>query len=287
MQKLVIENDKGRVEFFNTRPFIFEKVTGLENPKSNNITTKSPGQDGVSLQSSNFDIRTILIAIHVVGETVQDMYFQRQKLYKILNGNLESKLIYTNDNKTHSINCKVEDITEGNKFNNIQRLTIQLYCPDPFWNDLNEFKEEIALWVGQFTFPLIIPQDTGIRMGKRISNLIVNINNIGDVPCGMKIEFTALGTLTNPSLFNIHTREFIKLNTTMIAGDRIVIQTSFANKRIELIRNNVTTNILHYIDWDSTFLQLETGDNLFRYDADTGIDNLECSVYYRPKYLGV
>ena len=286
MQKIIIENARGRVEFFNTRPFVLEKIDGINNPRSSNITTKAPNQDGVSLYGSSFDARTILIKIGIVGETEQEMYYLRRKLYNILNGKLNSTLTYINSDKTYTIDCKIENITEDVKRNNMQKLTIQLYCANPFWKDLNEFKEEIALWVGEFTFPLIIPK-TGIRMGKRVSNLIVNVNNIGDVSCGIKIEFMSLGTVKNPSLFNIHTREFIKLNIIMLAGDRIVIQTSFANKRIELIRNNVTTNILHYIDWDSTFLQLETGDNLFRYDAEEGIDNLECSVYYRPKYLGV
>src|SRR5665648_504005 len=42
----------------------------------------------------------------------------------------------------------------------------------------------------------------------------------------------------------------------------------------------------NYIDLGSTFLQLDVGDNLMRYDADTGIDNLEVSIYFTPQYLG-
>ena len=43
----------------------------------------------------------------------------------------------------------------------------------------------------------------------------------------------------------------------------------------------------NYIDYESTFLQLDIGDNLFRYDADEGIDNLEVNIYHTSQHLGV
>ncbi len=125
-------------------------------------------------------------------------------------------------------------------------------------------------------------------MGHRVSNLIVNINNTGAVECGMRIQFKALATVINPSLFNINTREFIKINKTLNAGDVLECTTEFSNKRIEMIRNNGSReNVFNWIDLDSEFLQLEPGDNLLRYNADSGIDNLEVAIYYTPLYLGV
>ena len=40
-------------------------------------------------------------------------------------------------------------------------------------------------------------------------------------------------------------------------------------------------------DEDMTFLKLYPGDNLFRYDAETGLDNLVVNIYRQNKYLGV
>lgn len=51
--------------------------------------------------------------------------------------------------------------------------------------------------------------------------------------------------------------------------------------------NGVENNYFKYRDLDSTWLQLDVGDNLFRYDADTGIDNLEVYIYFHSKYLEV
>ena len=41
------------------------------------------------------------------------------------------------------------------------------------------------------------------------------------------------------------------------------------------------------MDADSTFLLLDIGDNIFGYDADDGLSNLEVTVYFVQKYLGV
>lgn len=47
----------------------------------------------------------------------------------------------------------------------------------------------------------------------------------------MRIVFRAIGELTNPMLLNVNTREFIKLNYTMVAGDVVEINTSYGSKR--------------------------------------------------------
>ena len=126
----------------------------------------------------------------------------------------------------------------------------------------------------------------GIEMGYRSPSLIVNVNNPGDVPCGMKIVFSALGEVENPYLLNVNTQEYFKIAKTMVAGETITVTTGFGNKRVVDVLNGVTSTILS-IDLESTFLQLETGDNLYRYYADDGIDMLECKIYYSPQYLGV
>ena len=38
---------------------------------------------------------------------------------------------------------------------------------------------------------------------------------------------------------------------------------------------------------DSTFMQLAIGDNMFRYDAASGVNSLEVSIFYSKEFLGV
>jgi len=103
----------------------------------------------------------------------------------------------------------------------------------------------------------------------------------------MEIRFKALATVVNPLLFNVNTQEELKINKTMTAGEAIIVTTHFGNKRVESWLNGVSTNAFNWLDLSSNFLQLDPGDNLFRYDADEGLDNLEVDIYYIPQYLGV
>lgn len=275
------------MELGNSAPFILTKID-LGSLKTTILTSKSPGQDGKTHHGTFLDERILPIEGAIVGDTVEDMYRKRQKLCSIFNPKIKGTLTYINNASEHVINCIVDSSpTFREQIDDMQEFLIQFYCPNPFWMDLIEEKEEIALWVGDFHFPLIIPPE-GIIMGHRVSNLIVNAKNRGDVECGMRIEFKALATVVNPSLFDVYTRKYIKIKRTLNAGDKLVVNTNFGNKRVEMIRSNgVKQNVFYYIDLNSTFLQLAQGDNLFRYDAEKGLDNLEMALYYKPLYIGV
>lgn len=167
-----------------------------------------------------------------------------------------------------------------------QRGLLQFSANDPFFYSGNEEKVDIALWVGAFEFPLEIPEE-GIEMGYRAPSLIVNVLNDGQESTGMEIRFKAIGTLLNPSLVNVNTYDSLKINRTMEPGDVIEVSTYRRNKNVTLIRNGVKTNIFNDLDLSSKFLQLDLGDNLFRYDAEEGLDNLEVSMTFTPRLLGV
>lgn len=127
----------------------------------------------------------------------------------------------------------------------------------------------------------------GIEFGYREPSVIVNVYNEGDVKAGMRIEFRATNTLSNPVLLNVDTGEYIQVNATMQAGDIITITTDYGNKGVTLTRDGTTEDYFRYIDVDSTFMQLDIGDNVFRYDAATGSDALEVTIYHNNNYLGV
>ena len=59
------------------------------------------------------------------------------------------------------------------------------------------------------------------------------------------------------------------------------------NSTLKLIRDGVETDYFRYIDVDSTFMQLAIGDNMFRYDAASGVNFLEVSIFYSKEFLGV
>jgi hypothetical protein len=288
MGKLTYTNSRGQsVELNSSGPFYLSDFdTGT--PKTTMLTSKAPGQDGVTREDTIFDERSPVANGAVIGISFEDTLIKRKWLCSVLNPKLMGVLIYENDTETYKINCTVQEIPTFKNGDSIaQEFQIQFYCPDPYWKAIDEIKEEMADWVGDFEFTFEIPNDTGIEMGHRMSTLIANCFNNGDIECGIKVEFTALASVVNPSILNVYTQEFIKVKRTLAAGDKIVINTEFGNKKVEMIHDGISTNVFNYIDLQTTFLQLEPGDNLLRYDAESGIDNLEVAIYFTPKYVGV
>lgn len=289
MQKLIYKNYKGQeLAFGVSRPFILESIGSIADV-STNISTSSDVEEGVSIDSVNIKEKILPLNLAIRASSKEDLDKKRAMLSALFNPKFKSEIIYTNNALTRKIEGVVQDITFQPAIGFSQKFLVQIFCSNPFWKDIYTTKTEIALWQGDFEFELEIPNDgDGIELGHRVSNLICNVNNCGDVQCGMKIQFRALASVVNPSLFNINTREFIKINKKLEAGDLLEVTTEFSNKRIEIIKNNgVRENVFNWLDLDSEFLQLKVGDNLFRYDAEKGIDNLEVAIYYTPLYLGI
>lgn len=289
--KILLTNSHGEsVELSETSSYALFSVEGLGSTDTLLSTTKSAGQDGVNYQGNTIDSRSVSIEISIVATGKEDMNRKRSNLLKILNPKLEEmELTYLNGSKIKKLIVVPELVSfpPAEHFaDSVQGAIIELYAPDPYFKNPTESKSEIALWRPSFGFPLSIPNE-GIKMGFREPSLIVNVFNKGDVETGMRIKFKALGEVVNPSLFNVNTREYFKINKTMAAGEVIEVNTNFQNKRVNKIKQGVVTNVFHYIDLTSTFLQLDPGDNLLRYDADENIDNLEVDIYYNPRSLGV
>jgi len=285
-EKFIFENERGQqIEFSVYSPFFIDNIDGISGLKNIIYQNKGMGQDGSTYMGSTLGNRNIVIQ----GAITENKEQNRIKLLSIINPKLKAKLIYADGNIKKYVECVVETAPTITKDYN-PKYQISLLCPNPYWRDTAESKKQIVLWKGDFHFPLIIPQDKGIIIGHREPSLIVNIENNGQVKTGMVIEFYARGTLKNPSLFNVNTREFIKVNKEMVAGEKIIVNTNYGKKKITQDINGVKTDILNYLDivgGGDTFLQLDVGDNLFRYNADENLNNLEVSIYFSPQYLGV
>ena len=266
-----------------SRPYFLTKIDGTGNIRQTVNTFKAPDQDGAFYISSTLDMRNITLEGTVIANTPDQAYMQRQRLLQIFSPKLRGTLLY----RGRQISCVVEEA--GFTVSSRQRIPnffISLLCPSPFFETLDEIREELASWMPLFEFELEIPED-GMEFGARQPSQIITVDNIGDVSCGCEIVFRALGTVTNPELLNIDTGEYIRLLTTMSAGDELRVYTHFAGKRVVSVNGLTITNAFSLLDTGSVFFQLAAGINTLRYDASVNMDLLEVSIYYRPQFLGV
>lgn len=292
MFKLEFKNARDEsVELFS-HPYLLYRFEGLGDTGVINQTHKSLNQDGATVANTTLDEKFPVVELKITGKNQDELALNRRRLTSVFNPKLGTgRLIRKSIDGEHVLEVIPEAVPfypdgAGNRGRSYQKALINLRASNPYWRDLAESKSEIATWRGGIEFPISVPVE-GFEMGYREPSLIVNVLNDGDVESGIKLEFKALATVVNPSLFNVNTREFFKINRTLQAGETITVTTHYQQKRVESKLSGVTENIFKYIDIESTFLQLDVGDNLFRYDADEGIENLEVSIYHTQKYLGV
>lgn len=252
-------------------------------------TIKSANQLGESVTSRGVDGRDISITGYIKMDGMQGMTERKKHLTRLINP-LDPLTIEHNGKIITGTPTSTLGYAKDKRDNNdnLCKFMFNMYCEYPFFLSQEEWTKHIALWIAEFSFPLDIDHVDGVIFGSRQQELIVNAENIGDVPIGFVVKFRSQGTVVNPSIFNIETREYIKVLTTMDTDSVITISTAKNNKFVELERNNVITDISNLLDFGSTFgMELAVGDNLFRYNADSNIDSLQVSIHGSYAYWGV
>jgi len=291
-EKLIYTNERGeKLELGVSSSYyvnVSKDVKGMSDVDNTIYTTNSVGQDGSTYTGQRIEPRKITITGYLkTKDKIQAINLRRRAL-KILNPALKGKLTYSYAGYKKTIDCVVSDSPAFYKKGLFMQFDIDLTCPNPFWKNEQETKEDVAKWVETLEFPVAIEQDSnGVIFGYRIENVITNLYNEGDVSTSMRIKIAAVAKVVNPEIRNMDTGEYIKLNMEMAAGDVIEITTEYGNKNITLTRNGDQLDYFRALDVDSTFLQMDIGDNTYRYNADEGTSNMEVTIYYNPQYLGV
>lgn len=288
MKRIIFTNSKGdSITFGNTAPFIMLKIEGTGCPQATIQMTKAPFQDGKTYIDNNLETRQITMEIGILGRDGEDTMRLRSKVASIFNPKLGfGTLKYEYEGGVKEIKAISEQapIYPGGKENRttiFQRGLINLLCPNPFWTDDYEESKEIATWIGGLSFPLVLPSIFANRGPKK-----KNIINVGDVETPVTIIFK--GPATNPKVANLSTGEFIKVNRTLISSDKLIINTAFGNKRVEIEDGaGNRTNVFNWIDLDSTFWQLQVGDNIIEYSSDNQVEPAEVYIKYRNRYVGI
>lgn len=293
IKELKITNSNGDSIEFGRH---FKLIEGLDLSRLGaNVNYSDSTSDGAHYQNTKLDVRDFDLQFFI-DISFQEQWWveeKRQELFRVFNPKFNPmKLEFTTKgDKSYYLNANITsapDLPQGfeNSNRKWQKGLLQFLSTDPFIYEQYANKVDIALWVSAFEFPLEIVEE-GIEMGYRSPSLIVNVNNNGQESTGMNIRFNALSEVVNPKLLNVNTYEELKLNFVMQPGDIIEISTYKGKRSIILTRSNVQSNIFNTLDLSSTFLQLEVGDNLFRYDAESGLDYLEVSMTYTPRRIGV
>ena len=155
MELTYINADGRSITLKQSRPYFLTKIDGTGNIRQTVNTFKAPDQDGAFYISSTLDMRNIILEGTVVANTPDEAYARRQLFLKIFSPKLNGTLVY----RDRQIACVVEEA--GFSVSTRQRIPnffVSLLCPSPFFETLDEVREELASWIPLFEFELEIPE---------------------------------------------------------------------------------------------------------------------------------
>lgn len=246
-------------------------------------------QVGVYINSTTLGDRTVSISGWVIGDTYEELLLNKKVLNHLVNPMHSIDVIYKDRYKlTFKPDYSVQYSVSYEENNEVLcKFLIQGTCPDPTFTTKDRISSLIASTTPEFRFPLVIPKDKGIIMGLRKQSLVVTLSNEGDIKTGLSIEVSCSGTVVNPQITNLDTQEIIKVNKTLVSGEQLVISTASGEKYIKGVLNGTEYNYFRYMDFDSSWIQLQVGENRLKYTAESGTNNLSVSVSFLPKYLEV
>lgn len=285
-----------------TRPeksgFIVESVEGLGPAEATINTVEVCTTDGGIFNSARANIRNIVMSLVFFnggGESIEQI---RHKSYKYFPLKRKVKLIIETDTRISETEGYVES-NEPDIFSQKEGCQISIICPDAYLFSAGPANTTVFSGVEPaFEFPFCndSPDEDLLIMGtiENKTERVIVYNGDGEV--GITIYIHAVGEASNIAIYNVGTREVMRIDTTkmaamtgsgIIAGDEITITTSKNNKGITLLRAGKETNILNCLSRDADWFQLAKGDNIFAYTAETGNTNLQFCIENRIIYEGV
>ncbi len=261
------------VNLNDTTGLFITSLTGLS--PINTINTSSiAGYDGATYISEQMQMRNITVTLLL--KSVED----KQLVYDTFK--IKKTGIFQYDDK--KIECKVESIDIPTYQKPIQAF-VSLLCPQPYFTAIEPNTKLMSAVAPLFRFPFHF--NGAFKFSERMASVIENFVNDSSVEVYPIIEFVAKTSLENPSIMNINTYEKAKVNISMNAGDKVIIDTRKGYKNITLIRNGVESDIFNLKADDFRFFKLYVGDNYLKYDADVNPGGLQTTIKWESLYGGV
>lgn len=264
-------------------PYQLVDVDGLEPTAVNIATSQVAGFDGELYQASRASARLLNLAVVLEGSDVEQLratLYQALPVHKLVTINYDGARDVFARGYVQQVDVQYTELP--------QTVSIAILCPSPWWAAAQEVVNQWSTTRASFTFPFssaASPKD--LVMGLIESQALAQVVNGGEVECGLVFRLYARGNVTNPSILNYKTREYITLNLSLRAGDEVTVDTRDGAKTAILLRGGVESSVFNSVQHGSTWLQLDRLGAIFELVADDGLDNLRGTIHHRDMFAGV
>lgn len=287
--KLIFENKNGqRLDLLNNRKY-FKLIAaeGLHGVEVEFSEMESPYVDGSTVESARALPRGIALKFALCGDVAASLDI----FHAVVKSKQQGKLIKTEGGRETKIQGRVT-VPPYTRLTNAAAVELQLYCGQPYWEDVEELVGTISEIIDLLNFPEEgrgFPEE-GVPFGLINTELTQAITNDGDTAVGVTIVINALGEVKNPRIACSTGEQngyYMKLKTTLKDGDEVIISTHKGAKTITInggdyVDGEPILSLLEYVGAD--WLQLETGLNVFNITSDTESAKVYFYIYFSRRW---
>lgn len=278
--------------------FLILNIAGLTPVKGDINFTSITTNDGALYNSARIDTRNIVLTLlYYPSPTIE---LTRLKSYKYFPVKKPIKLEFQTENRKAEITGYVES-NEMSIFTSAEYSTISILCPDPYFYSTSTSDEidvtfSSVLPAFRFSFPSKSDAAPDLIFGKyqAINEKIITYS--GDSEIGMEIILRAFAPTGNITIYNRIAQESMVVDSSKLesltgseisSGDVITITTYRGDKKVELLRNGIVTNILNCLGRNIKWLQLRKGDNTIAFSTSTSGNSLQMEVKSKTIFEGL
>lgn len=257
------------------------------NIKASFNKTRGIKQHGYTLLSSTLEEREPYIKATIFATDRTERNVIKNNIDDVLNPLDELVIKYNDIGVSKEIQCSAIETPSYSieyKTNNnfILEFEVSFECFIPFWRDQEDKVINVETWEGGFEFEFELSSSLIEFAQKGPSEIIINNDGNIDVP----IEIYFKGPALNPCI-TLNDNKFIKVNKEIRDDEVLYINTSFDNKEVKIIKGDKREQAYHYLDIESTFFNLDQGENIISYTTEGDFLPQSVIINYKRNYFSL
>lgn len=292
MDLILTNKNNETLDLLNNSHFVLTNCEGLRGIDIDIQDVSSPYLDGTIIEG----VKALPRGISMTFKLIPDIKTSIDAFTSIVKSKQYVTLQLTENNETITIKG-IATIPPYTRMASMCEIQLDIYCNQPYWEDLDRVIGEISMFVNLMYFPITGQWFTieGRPFGALDVDATKTFTNDGDVSVGMNILITALDEILNPCIACSTGEQagwYMYLNVTLDPNDVVEINTVRGNKYIKINGQSTYKGkaVLSYLNFEGTdWLQLETGDNTFNvgeFNDGAVIPNNEIyfTISYKRRY---
>lgn len=277
-------------------PIALVEVQGLGMPPMTRRTSKAPFQHGETFQSFVLEPRILQLILHLRGCSREDLWEQKQVLYRIINPllgecrfqvGLRDGTIYWLEQVFYDGQFSANVDTRGEP--DALAVATRMVAHDPVWYGAAEHSETFSAdLLDELVLPAAFPIMFGLEETLEDSAIIVAGGTWDSYP-----TIQLYGPMSDPWIYSVATDEKLELAYDVAVGELVTIATTPGYKRV--YNNLGADDLVKYLTDDSDLATFRlvphpiatNGNNEIQVRAHSCTDEARVVLQWYDRYIGI